>query len=283
MKSYRKNFSGKVRDIYDISDDRLVVVTTDRISAFDVILPVVVKGKGAALNKISNFWFERTRNIVNNHIVSTDERDMPEFFRHDEFRGRAVLVKKLDILPVEFVVRGYIFGNMWSAYKEGREFCGKIISGEYKQAQKLKEPILTPSTKAELGAHDKYIGIDAVRAELGAELTDKIAGISLRMYNECSEYALSRGIIVADTKFEFGLDKNGELVLADEIFTPDSSRFWRFDDYEIGVSPKSYDKQIVRDWLIENKVNGEYQFSAVPPELLEQTAQIYEECLRRLR
>jgi phosphoribosylaminoimidazole-succinocarboxamide synthase len=275
-------FSGKVRDIYDVSDGRVVIVTTDRISAFDVVLPTEIPGKGIVLNKISNFWFGRTRGVVSNHIISTDTRDMPEFFRDERFRDRAVLAEKLDILPFEFVVRGYIIGSMWAAYAEGKPFCGHKITGEYKLAEKLEAPILTPSTKAELGAHDEYIGIEDVRARLGAKLTDKIADISLRLYSECGEYALSRGIIIADTKFEFGLDKNGELVLADEIFTPDSSRFWRLDEYKTGVSPSSYDKQLLRDWLKNNKKDGEYQFGSVPREVLDKTAQIYGECLRRL-
>jgi phosphoribosylaminoimidazole-succinocarboxamide synthase len=275
-------FSGKIRDIYDVSDDRLIIVTTDRISAYDVVLPAPVPGKGISLNRISSFWFDRTRHIVRNHIISLDERDMPEFFRGEEFYGRSVLAEKLKILPFEFVVRGYMFGSMWKAYKAQKPFCGKLISGEYKQAQKLAEPILTPSTKGETGEHDEYIGIDAVKAEIGEALTAKIAEVSLQLYAECREYALSRGRIIADTKFEFGLDKNGELVLADEIFTPDSSRFWKLDDYEVGVSPRSYDKQPLRDWLDAHKLNGEYQFAAVPPELLEQTARIYEECRLRL-
>ncbi|MDR1329490.1 MAG: phosphoribosylaminoimidazolesuccinocarboxamide synthase [Oscillospiraceae bacterium] len=275
-------FSGKVRDIYDVSDDTLVIVTTDRISAYDVVLPAPVPGKGAALNQISNFWFDRTRHIIQNHVISADERDMPEFFRREEFKGRAVLSRKLDILPFEFIVRGYIFGSMWAAYTAQKPFCGKLISGEYKQAQKLAEPILTPAAKAAPGEHDEYIGIDAVKAEIGEALTAKIAEVSLQLYAECREYALSRGIIIADTKFEFGLSKTGDLVLADEIFTPDSSRFWKLDDYEVGASPRSYDKQPLRDWLDAHKLNGEYQFAAVPPELLEQTARIYEECRRRL-
>jgi phosphoribosylaminoimidazole-succinocarboxamide synthase len=274
-------YSGKVRDIYDVGGGRIVIVATDRISAFDVVLPETVRGKGVSLNKIANFWFGRTRGIVKNHIISTDERDMPEFFRGEEFRGRAALAEKLDILPVEFVVRGYIFGNMWRAYEEGRPFCGQKIAGEYELAQKLDCPILTPSTKTDVG-HDEYIGMEDVRARIGAELTGKIADICMRLYRECGEYALSRGIIIADTKFEFGLGKNGELVLADEIFTPDSSRFWRADEYRTGVSPSSYDKQVLRDWLQNNKKDGEYQFGNVPREVLEKTALIYEECFRRL-
>lgn len=274
-------YSGKVRDIYDISDGRLVIVTTDRISAFDVVLPEKIPGKGIALNKIADFWFGRTRGIVKNHLISTDTRDMPEFFRKEEFRDRAALVRKLDILPFEFIARGYIFGSMWRAYEEVRPFCGTKITGEYELAQKLDAPIVTPSTKTDTG-HDEYIPISDVRNRIGAELTDKITDISMRLYAGCGEYALSRGIIIADAKFEFGLDKNGELVLADEIFTPDSARFWRADEYRTGVSPASYDKQVLRDWLQDNKKDGEYQFGNVPGEVLEKTGRIYGECLRRI-
>ncbi|MDR0445964.1 MAG: phosphoribosylaminoimidazolesuccinocarboxamide synthase [Oscillospiraceae bacterium] len=274
-------YSGKVRDIYEASGDRLVIVTTDRISAYDSVLPTGVPGKGITLNKMSAFWFDRTRGIVKNHVISTDERDMPEYFHSEKFRGRCVLSERLDMLPFEFIVRGYIFGNMWAAYKEKKPFCGQEITGEYVLAQQLDAPILTPSAKISDG-HDEYIDIAAVREKLGAELTDKIAEISLRLYKECREYAATKGIIIADTKFEFGLNKSGELVLADEIFTPDSSRFWKLDEYKTGVSPSSYDKQLLRDWLTDNKKDGEYQFASVPPAILEKTAEIYGECLRRL-
>ena len=276
-----KILSGKVRDIYAVSDDKLVIVTTDRISAFDVILSKPVADKGKVLNKVALFWFDYTKNIVRNHVISGNTEDMPEFFRKDEFKDRAVLVEKVKILPYEFVVRGYIFGNMWEAYSKGQEFCGYNIDGDYSLAEKLAAPILTPSTKAHAG-HDEYIPLDSVADAIGAELTVKIRKIALELYSACYEYAYKKGIIIADTKFEFGLDDNNELVLADEIFTPDSSRFWSLAEYKVGVSPKSYDKQFVRDWLLNNKINGEMQFDSVPDDVLKRTSEIYAECLKKL-
>jgi phosphoribosylaminoimidazole-succinocarboxamide synthase len=274
-------YKGKVRDIYDIADDRMVIVTSDRISAYDVVMPMPVKGKGIVLNSISNFWFGRTSHIVKNHLLSADTKDMPEFFRKPEFEGRTVMVKKLKMLPFEIVVRGYIFGNMWKAYEEGQPFCGNVIKGDYKLAQKLETPIITHSTNADVG-HDEYIELNYMRERLGAELADKVCEISLKIYNQCGDYALSKGIIIADTKFEFGLDEKGELVLADEILTPDSSRFWNRDEYTVGVSPKSYDKQFIRDWLTNNKKDGEYQFDKVPDEVIRKTEELYKQCLERL-
>ena len=290
----KKLISGKVRDVYEISDckykykdkDKLVIVTTDRISAFDVILSKPVKDKGKVLNTISLFWFEYTKDFISNHILSNNLEDMPEYFQNnknnkDEFEGRTVWVKKLKILPFEFIIRGYMFGNMWNAYSQKMDFCGEEIDGEYKLAEKLNNPLFTPSTKAHVG-HDEYVSFENVANIIGAELANKIKDISLKLYNLCYNYAYSKGIIIADTKFEFGLDESGELVLADEIFTPDSSRFWSLSDYQTGISPKSYDKQFVRDWLLNNKINGEMQFDNVPDDVLEKTSDIYQECLRRL-
>jgi len=277
----KKLMSGKVREVYEVSDDRLVIVTTDRISAFDVILSKPVSGKGIVLNAVSKLWFDYTKDCIPNHTISSNLRDMPEEFRKKEFEGRAILVKKLKILPFEFIVRGYMFGNMWEAYQKTRKFCGKNINGEYKLAEKLAAPMFTPSTKA-LTGHDEYITVGAVEDAIGRELTAQIKEVSLKLYDMCFQMAYSKGIIIADTKFEFGLDADGNLVLADEIFTPDSSRFWSLADYVPGVSPKSYDKQFVRDWLLHNKVNGEMQFDNVPDTVLAQTAEIYQECLRRL-
>ncbi|MCL2748271.1 MAG: phosphoribosylaminoimidazolesuccinocarboxamide synthase [Oscillospiraceae bacterium] len=278
----KKIRSGKVREIYEVSDSQLVIVTTDRISAFDVILSKPVEGKGKVLNAVSTFWFDYTRDIVPNHVLSTDLRDMPEFFHKEEFEGRTMLVKRLSILPFECIVRGYVFGNMWEAYTKGQPFCGQMIEGDYQLAEKLGAPIFTPSTKADEG-HDVYISYQDMAGQLGASLADKIRDISMKLYNTCYEYAYRKGIIIADTKFEFGLDSQGALVLADEIFTPDSSRFWNLADYRVGVSPKSYDKQFVRDWLQDNKLDGEMRFGGVPDEVLRKTSEIYAECLRRLR
>ena len=274
-------YSGKVREIYDISDKYLIIVTTDRISAFDTILPVMIKDKGVILNRLSNFWFDNTKSIVQNHIVENDIKSMPEFFRDESFRDRTVMVKKLNMIPFEFVVRGYIFGSMWNAYKNGECFCGKILSGDYKLAQKLDHPIITPAIKRDTG-HDEYVDSEYVESALGTGLTRQITEICFKLYDICSKYALSRGLIIADAKFEFGMNENSELVLADEIFTPDSSRFWDASDYKIGFSPASYDKQLLRDWLLNNKINGEFQYEKVPDDVLVKTGQIYNECLNRL-
>ena len=272
-----KIISGKVRDVYDISNDRLVIVTTDRISAYDVILSKPVRDKGKMLNEISLFWFSYTKDIIPNHIISSNLGDMPCFFQKKEFEGRTVLVKKLSIVPFEFIVRGYMFGHMWEAYREGREFCGSKIKGNYKLAEKLDTPLLTPSTKAHTG-HDEYIPLHEAADIIGAETTEQIKNTCMELYDKCSEYAINRGIIIADTKFEFGFDERGALFLADEIFTPDSCRFWSLKDYRPGASPKSFDKQFVRDWLSNNKINGMMQFDNVPDDVLNKTAALYSAC-----
>lgn len=256
----------KVRDIYEISDDELVLVTSDRVSAFDVVLPKLVTGKGKVLNTLSLFWFDFTKDIVPNHIISADLNDMPEFFRKEEFEGRTVLVKKLKMLPFECIVRGYMFGQMW-----------KTQPGNYKLAEKLEAPIFTPSKKA---GKDVYVPFEAMEKELGAQLAGKMKEISFELYNACYNYAYKRGIIIADAKFEFGLDKNGELTLADEIFTPDSSRMWDLSEYRVGCSPKSYDKQFLRDWLAANTTSVE--ITEVPDEIINKTAAIYAESLKKL-
>ena len=277
----KKIISGKVREVFEISDSELVIVTTDRISAFDVVLPKPVLNKGKVLNALSLFWFDRTQDIVPNHIFSSDLLDMPTYFHKEEYEERAILVRRLSIIPFECVVRGYVFGNMWEAYKSNQPFCGVNIQGDYRMAEKLNTPIFTPSTKAHVG-HDEYISYDYMANAVGAELTARIRDISLELYDTCYRYAYDKGIIIADTKFEFGMDNEENLYLADEIFTPDSSRFWNLADYRVGVSPRSYDKQLVRDWLLNNKLEGEMQFDAVPDEVLLKTSDIYAQCRRRL-
>lgn len=274
-------YSGKVREIYDISDQHFVIVTTDRISAFDHILPAPVKGKGIVLNKISNFWFEKTRNIVPNHMVDDRIEKMPPFFQRDYFRERTVMVQKLKMIPFEFVVRGYLFGSMWNAYENGESFCGIALTGHYQQAQKLERPILTPARKHDVG-HDEYVSMKEVEEELGNELTARIMESCFRLYEVCSEFAFSKGLIIADAKFEFGQNEGGELVLADELCTPDSSRYWDAASYEAGVTPNSYDKQFLRDWLLAHRVDGELPFDKVPESVLIQTEKRYQECLGRL-
>jgi len=281
MQNMKKIISGKVREVYEIDDNRLVIVTTDRISAFDVILSKPVKDKGKVLNTVSLFWFDYTKNIVKNHVISDKLEDMPEFFQKPEFEGRTVMVEKLKMLPFEFIVRGYIFGNMWNAYKENKEFCGLKIEGDYQQAQKLNAPILTPSTKATEG-HDIYVSFDYVVNALGKETAEKIRNICFKVFDACYNHAYGNGIIIADTKFEFGFDTDGNIVLADEIFTPDSSRFWSLADYKVGMSPKSYDKQFIRDWLTDNQIDGKMQFDNVPDGIINKTAAIYQECLEKI-
>ena len=274
-------YSGKVREIYDISDKCLIIVTTDRISAFDHILPMTVKDKGIVLNKLSNFWFDKTRDIVPNHIIDDKVENMPAFFQNDYFKERTVMVEKLDMFPFEFVVRGYLFGSMWEAYKNGESFCQLTLPDNYKLAQKLEHPILTPALKHDVG-HDEYVSMKEVESRLGSKITEQITESCLKLYEVCSEYAFSKGLIIADAKFEFGQDKQGKIVLADEIFTPDASRYWDAGKYKVGISPDSLDKQFLRDWLLANKVNGEFQFEKVPESVLSQTEKIYKECLEKL-
>lgn len=278
-----KIICGKVRDVFSVDNSHLAIVTTDRISAFDVILNSEIPKKGVALNLISNFWFEYTKDIIPNHIVSTSVEECSSVFAKNKeyYQDRTVLVKKLNMLPYEFIVRGYIFGNMWEAYRKGEAFCGHKLVGDYQQAQELAVPILTPSKKASQG-HDVYISIDQLSAEVGDELAQRLCSLSLALYNRCFQYAKKRGIIIADTKFEFGYDKNGVLTLGDEIFTPDSSRFWDATRYQIGTSPKSYDKQFVRDWLISEGLDGKEPAPSLPDDITEKTARIYQTCLQKI-
>lgn len=277
----QKDFSGKVRDIYDISDDRLVIVTTDRVSAFDVVLPTPIPDKGRVLNAISTFWFGYTEDIVPNHMISTDLADMPAEFRTEWNEGRTALVKKCKMLPFEFIVRGFMFGSMWSSYQKTGTFSGFSFPAGMHQAQRLETPILTPSSKAQEG-HDEYITFADVAKVIGDPLAKQIEEVGIALYRKCYDYAYSRGIILADTKFEFGLDEGGKLVLCDELFTPDSSRFWSADTYREGTSPASLDKQLLRDWLIENRLNGVTPAPEIPEDVVRKTQEKYFECRDRL-
>ena len=259
MQEYKPVKEGKVRSIYDIGDN-LVIVATDRISCFDVILDNVITDKGRVLTQMSKFWFDFTKDIVPNHMISTDVNDMPEFFRTKEFEGRSMLVKKLSMIPVECIVRGYITGTAWKEYKEKGTVCNTEVAKGLVESEKFGEAIFTPSTKAEIGDHDENVSYDECIDYLetrfpgkGREYASKIREYSLAIYNKCADYARGRGIIIADTKFEFGLDEDGNIVLADEVLTPDSSRFWPADKYESGRSQESFDKQYARDWLTNNK------------------------------
>ncbi len=277
----KKIISGKVREVYDLEDGRMVIVTTDRISAFDVILPTMITDKGKVLNALSNYWFSLTGDIVKNHMISSDLKDMPEEFQKPEYEGRTILVKKLKMIPYEVIVRGYMFGSMYEAYKKGEPFLGHKFDKEYQQAEKLDCPIVTPSTKAAEG-HDINVTLEYMKNDLGEELGTKIEQAALAIYKKCYDHAYKNGIIIADTKFEFGLDENGDLVLGDEVLTPDSSRFWNLAEYKIGTSPASYDKQFVRDWLKDNNLAGDPSIKSIPAEIVEKTSALYRECQERI-
>ena len=270
-------YEGKVREVYDC-DDKLVMVATDRISAFDHILKNKVTEKGAILTQMSQFWFDYTKDVVSNHMVSVDVNDMPEFFHKDEYIGRSMLCKKLTMLPVECIVRGYITGSGWASYKENGTVCGIKLPEGLKESDKLPEPIYTPSTKAEIGDHDENISYEQSVAHLekyfpgtGEEYAAKLRDYTIALYKKCAEYALSRGIIIADTKFEFGLDEEGNIVLGDEMLTPDSSRFWPAEGYEPGHGQPSFDKQFARDWL---KANEGHNWT-LPQDIVDKTIDKY--------
>ena len=277
-------YEGKVREVYDC-DDKLVMVATDRISAFDHILKNKVTEKGAILTQMSKFWFDYTKDVVANHMVSVDVNDMPEFFHKDEYIGRSMLCKKLTMLPVECIVRGYITGSGWASYKENGTVCGIKLPEGLKESDKLPEPIYTPSTKAEIGLHDENISYEQsvevlkkIYPEKGEEYAAKIKEYTIALYKKCADYALSKGIIIADTKFEFGLNEKGEVVIGDEMLTPDSSRFWPLEGYEAGKSQPSYDKQFVRDWLKANPDND----LLLPEEVVKKTVDKYKEAFALL-
>lgn len=284
MKDYAPIKEGKVREIYDV-DDALIMVATDRISAFDVILKNQITKKGTVLTQMSKFWFEYTKDIMPNHMISTDVNDMPEYFRKPEFTGNSMLCKKLNMIPVECIVRGYITGSGWASYQRTGKVCGIELPAGLKESEKLPQAIYTPSTKAEIGDHDENISfeqsIDVLEKAFpshGKEYAEKIRDYTLTLYNKCAEYALSRGIIIADTKFEFGVNEDGEIVLGDEMLTPDSSRFWPLEGYEAGHSQPSFDKQFVRDWL---KANPDSDYN-LPQEVIDKTIAKYLEAYQLL-
>ncbi len=275
--------SGKVRDIYGIDDDHMLIVTTDRISAFDVILPDPIPGKGAVLTAMSNFWFDLTRHIIPNHLSDRRlEEILPDADERAPVQDRSVIVLRQKPLPVEAVVRGYIIGSGWKDYQKTGAICGIKLHKGLKQAERLPEPIFTPSTKSELGEHDENISFEESVALLGREMAEKVRDVSLQIYQYAADYARQRGIIIADTKFEFGTDKNGGLVLIDEILTPDSSRFWPADSYGPGTSPPSFDKQYVRDYLETLDWNKKAPGPRLPDVVIRNTAAKYREARERL-
>ncbi len=274
---------GKVRDIYQVDDQHLLIVTTDRLSAFDVILPDPVPGKGRVLTSVSNFWFNRTGDQVANHIAEmTLEQAVPDPEERAQVEGRAIVVKKLKPLPVEAIVRGYLIGSGWKDYQRTGAVCGIELPAGLQQAQQLPEAIYTPSTKAGIGEHDENIPFERTVELLGEELAEQVKTISLKLYTEAAEYARQRGIIIADTKFEFGLDDAGKIYLIDEVLTPDSSRFWPEDEYQVGISPPSFDKQFVRDYLEGLDWDKTPPAPKLPDEILEKSAEKYREAEQRL-
>lgn len=276
----KKISSGKVREIYEVDEDKLMLVVSDRISAFDVILPSMVTNKGKVLNKISAFWFDYIKDIIPNHVISTDLKDFPEEFQTEEFEGRSMLVKKLKMLPIECIVRGYITGSGWSNYKQTGTVCGIKLPEGLQESQKLPEPIFTPTTKAAEG-HDENISFEEVCNLIGTDLANEVKNKTIEIYKKCAEYALSKGIIIADTKFEFGLDENNNLSIGDEVLTPDSSRFWPADEYEVGKSQKSFDKQYLRDWLKANNWSAENP-TPIPEDVIDTTVAKYIEAYERI-
>ena len=274
---------GKVRDIYAVGDDHLLILTSDRLSAFDVVLPTPIPGKGAVLTAVSNFWFERTRAIIANHLAElTLEEVLPDAEERRQAAGRAIVVRKLRPLPAEAIVRGYLAGSGWKDYRRTGALCGIALPEGLREADKLAEPLFTPSTKAELGAHDENISFARMADLVGRETAEKVRDASLAIYTLARDHAETRGIIVADTKFEFGLDEDGALVLIDEVVTPDSSRFWPIDSYAPGSSPPSFDKQFVRDYLERIGWDKKPPAPELPAEIVAKTAEKYREAQRRL-
>lgn len=284
MKKYQPIKEGKVRQVYD-DGDTLIIVATDRISAFDRILKNEITDKGSVLTRMSRFWFDFTKEIVPNHMMSIDTADMPEFFQTKEFEGKSMKCRKLKMLPIECIVRGYITGSGWESYQKNGQVCGIPLPEGLQESDRLPQPIYTPTTKAELGLHDEHITFDEsvdILEKLypgkGTLYAEKIRDCTLALYQKCAEYALSKRIIIADTKFEFGLDENGEVVLGDEMLTPDSSRFWPLDGYQPGQGQPSFDKQYVRDWLKQNPDSQDL----LPQEVVDKTVAKYKEAYELL-
>ena len=283
LKSLKLRHRGKVRDIYDIDDRHMLIVTTDRLSAFDVVLADPIPGKGAMLTAMSNFWFARTRTLIPNQVADIPlAQVLKDPAERTPVEKQAVVVRKLKALPVEAIVRGYLAGSGWKEYQKSGTVCGIKLPAGLKEADKLPEPIFTPSTKAAVGQHDENISFEKAAEILGRDMAEKVKQATIAIYKDCAEYALTKGIIIADTKFEFGLDEQGTLTLIDEVLTPDSSRFWPADQYKPGTNPPSFDKQYVRDWLEASGWNKKAPAPKLPAEVIAKTAEKYQEALRRL-
>ncbi|TCJ12897.1 phosphoribosylaminoimidazolesuccinocarboxamide synthase [Parasulfuritortus cantonensis] len=273
---------GKVRDIYAIDDKRMLIVTSDRLSAFDVVMPTPIPNKGKVLTAVADFWFAKLAHILPNQLTGDAPEAVVAPDERPQVAGRAVVVKRLKALPVEAIVRGYLVGSGWADYQKTGAVCGIALPAGLRQADKLPEPLFTPSTKAAVGQHDENIDYAACEKLLGAELAGRVRAAAIALYREAADYALTRGIIIADTKFEFGLDEHGTLTLIDEVLTPDSSRFWPVDEYRVGSNPPSFDKQYVRDWLTGSGWNKQAPGPELPAEVVAKTAEKYDEALRRL-
>jgi phosphoribosylaminoimidazole-succinocarboxamide synthase len=283
LSGLKRIHQGKVRDIYAIDERRMLIVTTDRLSAFDVVLPDPIPGKGAMLTQISRFWFDRTRHIISNHILDTPlEEVVTDASERAAIADRSMIVKRLRALPIEAVVRGYLIGSGWKDYQQTGAVCGITLPAGLKQADRLPEPLFTPATKAELGAHDENIDYERTVALIGRGLAEQVRATALALYRFAAEHARARGIIIADTKFEFGIDDAGHLTLIDEALTPDSSRFWPTDTYRAGISPPSFDKQFVRDYLETLTWDKRAPGPKLPEEIIRKTAEKYAEAVRRL-
>ncbi|MFM9913439.1 MAG: phosphoribosylaminoimidazolesuccinocarboxamide synthase [Methylophilaceae bacterium] len=278
---------GKVRDIYDIDAEKMLIITTDRLSAFDVILPTPIPGKGAVLTQIANFWFDKLSSIIPNHLTGiAPESVVKNVAEHTQLGDRAIVVKKLKPLPIEAVVRGYLVGSGWKEYQKSGTVCGIALPAGLQEASKLPQPIFTPSTKAELGTHDENINFEQTVVLIGQDLAEQVRDSAIALYKAAAEFALTKGIIIADTKFEFGLgmgkDGAGTLYLIDEALTPDSSRFWPAEQYKVGSNPPSFDKQYVRDWLESTGWNKQPPAPELPPEVAAKTSEKYREAYRQL-
>ena len=281
--SLQRIHQGKVRDLYAVDEQHMLIVTTDRLSAFDVVMPDPIPGKGSVLTRISNFWFDRTRHIVPNHLADYPlARAVPDAAERAPLEERSIVVRRLKALPIEAVVRGYLIGSGWKDYQSSGAVCGIALPAGLRQADRLPEPIFTPATKAEMGSHDENISYERVVALSGRGLAAQVRATALALYAFAVEHALKRGIIIADTKFEFGVDEAGHLTLIDEALTPDSSRFWPADTYRPGTSPPSFDKQYVRDYLETLDWPKRPPAPRLPPEIIARTSEKYAEALRRL-
>jgi phosphoribosylaminoimidazole-succinocarboxamide synthase len=274
---------GKVRDIYAINDATMLLISTDRLSAFDVILPTGILNKGAMLTQMANFWFEKLKHVVPNHLTGIDPNSVvTDPAEKAQLGSRAVVVKKLKPLPIEAIVRGYIIGSGWKDYQATGAICGIALPDGLQLAQKLPTPIFTPSSKAAVGDHDENITLQQVEATIGKEMAEKVAQVAIQLYSEAAEFALTKGIIIADTKFEFGLDEHGTLHVMDEVLTPDSSRFWPADTYQVGKNPDSYDKQYVRDWLESIAWNKKPPAPSLPDDIAQRTSAKYLEAFEKI-